>query len=152
MPLFGMAREPKNKNKAAEASPPTEEDKPRPGTSGTEMLLTSNRREASKQFQKAQRAENTYKAKKRASAARRDFQSAQHHFRESARHLKAAASMTLASIKAVPYMFREKTEERRRARNAATKKKLEERLARESGEGAPTAAEGAGAGENEKAS
>lgn len=137
MPLFGMAREPKNKNKDAEAAPSTEEEKARPGTSGTELLLTSNRREASKQFQKAQRAEQTYKAKKRASAARRDLQSARHHFKESASHLKAGTTMLITSIKAVPYMFSEKMDERRKARNAATKKRLEERLARESADGAP---------------
>lgn len=150
MSLFGMAREPKNKAKDTEAASSANGETARPGTSGTEMFLTSNRLEASKQFEKAQKAEQTYRAKKRATAARTGFQSAKRHFKESGRHLKAAITMTFASIKSLPYMLSDRKEERRRARQAAKRKKLEEHLARQSADDAATAAAGKGADEDEK--
>lgn len=148
-----MTREPKNKNKDADAAPSAEEEKARPGTSGTEMLLVSNRREASKQLQKAQKAEQTYKAKKRASAARKDFQSARQHFKESAQHFKAGFAMIISSIKSLPYMYSDKMEDRRRTRAMASRKKLEERLAKdkEAG-GAEEAPDRTAAEETEKSS
>ena len=96
MPLFKnytgtMAR----KSKApASGSPPPESEKPlpdpseqeqRPGTSGTEMLLTTNRRQASANFKKAQRAERTYKAKKRTQLARLEYNDALSRLREQPR-------------------------------------------------------------------
>jgi hypothetical protein len=150
MPLFG--RETKNKNNDTESPPSAEEEKARPGTSGTEMLLVSNRREASKQLEKAQRAENTYKAKKRASAARKDFQSARQHFKESAQHFKAGFAMIISSIKSLPYMYSDKMEARKRDRAMASRKKLEERLAKEKeANGAEDAPDQTASGESEKA-
>ena len=119
---------------------PKESDKPlpetqqRPGTSGTENLLMTTRREASEQFQKAQRAEKSYRSKKRATAARANFREAKGHFKDSASHLKSGVAMTWGAVRAAPYIWSQKSDERKRARTAAKKKKLQEELARENGE------------------
>lgn len=132
MPLFSMARE--GKVKDPQTSTPVEEEKPRPGTSGTEALLVTNRREARQHYQNAQRAEHSYRAKKRATAARNDFQDAKDHFKESARHFKTGVGMIFGAVKSIPYIYGQKQDERRKARAAASKKKLEERLAKQSGD------------------
>ncbi|EON97685.1 hypothetical protein UCRPA7_6838 [Phaeoacremonium minimum UCRPA7] len=117
---------------------PLPEPNNRPGTSGTEALLVTNRRRASEKYQQAQRAERTYKAKKRSAAARANYVEAKTHFKESARHFKAGMSMTLSVVKCVPYMFSEKSAERKRIadekkrkRAMEKKKKWEEALAKE---------------------
>ncbi|KAF7560608.1 hypothetical protein G7046_g3533 [Stylonectria norvegica] len=114
---------------------------PRPGTSGTEVLLVTNRRQASVRYQKAQRAEKAYRAKKRATAARHDFRDARGHFKESARHFKDGVKTVFVVVKSVPYIFGEKREERRiqadeknKARAITKRKKLEEKLAKEADE------------------
>ncbi|KFA50705.1 hypothetical protein S40293_07833 [Stachybotrys chartarum IBT 40293] len=103
---------------------------PRPGTSGTEALLVSNRRQASHQFQRAQRVERAYRARKRATAARRDYQVARDHFKEALRHLREGLVVAGRCAGALPYVVGEK----RRQRALARKNRLEERLARETGE------------------
>lgn len=138
-----MARDNKSKSKSkAKAEPedstpstPVQEEKPRPGTSGTEALLVTNRREAAQHYQKAQRAEHSYRAKKRATAARRDYHDAKGHFKESARHFKTGAKMMFGAIKCFPYIFGEKNEERRKKKTMAERKRLEEQLARQNDDG-----------------
>lgn len=131
---FGMAR---NQTPA----PPSSEKGAapgRPGTSGTENLLITTRRQASHNLQKAQRAERAYRAKKRAKAARQDYHGAAGHYKESLKHFKEGLKLTFAAIKSIPYIYGEKREARRlesdqkrKNRAVAKKKKLEERLARE---------------------
>ncbi|KAK6827874.1 hypothetical protein PG990_009514 [Apiospora arundinis] len=111
---------------------------PRPGTSGTENVLITNRRQASEQFQKAQRAEKAYRAKKHATAARENYNETKAHFAEARTHFAQGCKGIFAVVRAVPYLVSEKREARRRARDAARrqrdlerKKKLEEALARQ---------------------
>ncbi|KAF2736916.1 hypothetical protein EJ04DRAFT_396242, partial [Polyplosphaeria fusca] len=77
----------------------------RPGTSGTEMFLTDNRRTASANYQAAQRAENAYKAKKRSSGARQHRHEATSHFKQSARHLKEGIKSTFRFFAAAPWVL-----------------------------------------------
>ena len=139
MPVFSMAR----KDKTAPVTPTEEKPlpEPRPGTSGTEVLLTTNRRQASVRYQKAQRAEKAYRAKKRATAARQDFHDARGHFKESAHHFGKGLKMVFGVVKSVPYIFGEKREQRReqvdqkkKLKALEKKKKLEEKIARDEGE------------------
>ncbi|KAH9887759.1 hypothetical protein F4778DRAFT_786134 [Xylariomycetidae sp. FL2044] len=111
----------------------------RPGTSGTENLLITNRRQASENFARAQRAEKAYRAKKHASLARQRLDETKGHFREALSHLKQGFGGLLSVVKAVPYLVgekrearRRKAEARRRQRHLEQKKKLEEELARQS--------------------
>jgi hypothetical protein len=144
MPLYkNMARPTKDPKEAKgkESEKPLPEpssEAQRPGTSGTEMLLTTNRRRASEKFQQAQRAERTYKAKKRSQIARVDAVDARMHFKEAARHLGIGLKMTFSVVTKTPYFFAVKTEERRakseeerKKKSAERKKRLEEALARE---------------------
>lgn len=48
----------------------------RPGTSGTELGLRANREKAASALERAQRAEAAYRAKRRATYARKDYQAA----------------------------------------------------------------------------
>ncbi|CAJ2512876.1 Uu.00g009950.m01.CDS01 [Anthostomella pinea] len=114
----------------------------RPGTSGTENLLITNRRQASEQFQKAQKAERAYRAKKHASAARTNYTETKAHFAAAATHLRLGVKGLLGVMRALPYLAGERREEgrrkaeaRKRARHLEQKKKLEEELARRSGDG-----------------
>jgi len=134
-----MAREPKSPATLALDDKPLPVPDNRPGTSGTEALLVTNRRRASENYQRAHRAEKAYRAKKRASAARRDFQSARDHYREAWSHLKQGLSVSLAVVRGAPYLLGEKREQRRikgdenkRRKALGRKKRLEEKLARES--------------------
>lgn len=94
----------------------------RPGTSGTELVLTSNRRAASQTFQAARRAERTYKARKRAAAARTAYASAKTHFGAAAHHFKVGVKLTVEVVRSVPYVVQDKRE---RSRLAAEQKRLE---------------------------
>ncbi|KAK8042729.1 hypothetical protein PG994_013212 [Apiospora phragmitis] len=132
-------RKGKGKGKEAEAEVsekplPT----PRPGTSGTENVLITNRRQASEQFQKAARAEKAYRAKKHATAARANYNETKAHFKEARAHFARGCKGIFTVVRAVPYLVSEKQEARRRARDQARrqrdlerKKKLEEALARQ---------------------
>ena len=145
MPLFKPS--PASDAKAAEPPPPPpEHEKPlpttespkRPGTSGTEALLVLNTRRASERFQQAQRAEKTYKAKKRSTVARTNLNEAKTHYREGFEHLRTAVKLTFAVARMSPYLLSEKKEQRqlkadekKRRRAQERSKKLEEQLARE---------------------
>lgn len=144
--MFSMARD--NKAPAPAPATPVEDEKPlplpRPGTAGTEMLLKTNRRQASERFHKAQRAEKAYRAKKRATAARQDFKDARGHFKESLKHFKEGIKMTVGVVKSVPYIYGEKREMRRadadqkkKLKALEKRKKLEEKLARDADEEGP---------------
>jgi hypothetical protein len=110
----------------------------RPGTSGTEILLVSDRRTASAKYQAAQRAEQSYKAKKRSAGAAQHRTDAKDHFRASAHHLKEGIKSSWKIIAAIPWMMKGYKEERlakkeknARERDLVKKKKLEERIARQ---------------------
>lgn len=114
---------------------------PRPGTSGTENVLMTQTRIASQNYQKAHRAETTYRAKKRAGAGRRDFKSAREHFGAAATHFKQGLLLTFNAGKSVPYIVDEKRErarlkasEKKMHRALDKKKKLEETLTKKEGE------------------
>jgi hypothetical protein len=140
MPLFAMPR-------AHKPTDPVEDSTSKPlpdlrpgtaGTSGTEAFLTTNRRQASHNFQRAQRAERAYRARKRASAAREGYREAGGHFKESGRQFWLGVKKTLRVVKSIPYVLGEKREQRRKGaevkkKEKAMKKKaeLEERLARQ---------------------
>lgn len=133
MALFGSKE---NKDGADEKDLPK-----RPGTSGTENLLITNRRTASEQLQKAQRAERAYRAKKHASLARTNYNETKTHFKEAFSHFGSGFKGLFSVIRAIPYLIGEKREARRkntdakkRQRDLEKKKKLEEALARQSAE------------------
>lgn len=114
------------------------EPEKRPGTSGTEMLLTTNRRTASAQYLAAQRAETAYKAKKRSAGARQHRAEATSHLKLSAHHFKESLKSCWSMVAAVPWMMRAWREDRQREnekkaveRDMEKKKKLEERLAKQ---------------------
>ncbi|KAF2646360.1 hypothetical protein P280DRAFT_475263 [Massarina eburnea CBS 473.64] len=119
----------------------------RPGTSGTELLLTTNRRTASAQYLAAQRAETAYKAKKRSEGARSHRTEAKDHFKQSTHHFKEGWKSCFMMVKAVPWMVKDwrakrQTENEKKAveRYMEKKKKIEERIAeqeaKETGEAA----------------
>lgn len=140
MPLFDMP-------KAYKTTDPVEEapEKPLPdarpgtaGTTGTEAFLTTNRRQASHNFQRAQRAERAYKAKKRAASARQGYRDAAGHFKESFKHFGLGVKMIVSTVKSIPYILGEKREQKRKdaeqkklAKTMKQKEELEERLARQ---------------------
>ncbi|KAI9902780.1 hypothetical protein N3K66_002132 [Trichothecium roseum] len=113
---------------------PEATQKKRPGTSGTENLLMTTRREASQNLQKAQRAERAYRSKKRAAAARAGFREARGHFKEARGHLRSGFALMWSAARAAPYVWSQRGEERRRARSEAKRKQLREELAREGGD------------------
>lgn len=137
-----MAKEPSSsKGKAKDGASDSEKPLPipRPGTSGTENLLITNRRQASEQFAKAQRAEKAYRAKKHATLARHNYNDTKSHFKESFLQFRLGVKGIFSVIRAVPYIMGEKREARRRKgetaqrqRDLEKKKKLEEALARQS--------------------
>lgn len=146
MPFFTMAK-PKDttkqstKGKAVDTEKPPSERSERPGTSGTENLLITSRRQASEQYIKAQRAEKAYRSKKHATLARHNYNETKGHFKEAGSHFILALKGTMSVIKGVPHLFGEKQEDRRRKaeakkreRHMEQKKKLEEALAKEAGE------------------
>jgi hypothetical protein len=137
MPLFTMAKK-TPKIADSESGDSSAQDTQRPGTSGTELLLTTNRRTASAQYQAAQRAEQAYKAKKRSAGAKQHRSDAKVHFKQSAMHFKEGLKSTWAIFAAVPWMlrgWREKkqaaTEKKNRERDLEKKKKLEEKLSKQ---------------------
>lgn len=132
-----MARETPSVRSFEEKPLPT----PRPGTSGTENLLITNRRQASEQFIKAQRAEKAYRAKKHATLARHSYNDAKAHFSESFTHLKLGVRGMFSVVRAIPHLIGEKREARqktadtkKRQRDLEKKKRLETALARQSQE------------------
>lgn len=85
----------------------------RPGTAGTEVLLRSNREQASTAFKRAHRAEQAYIAHKQANAARQGITEAKAHFKESKTHFEAGCGLSFSALKAIPHVLSEKREARR---------------------------------------
>lgn len=158
MPLFDMGRntaaEPANKGKKAKGkakprarspsvdssrSQDVESTSPaRPGTSGTENLLMTTRREAATQLKRAERAETEYVTRKRANQGRTSLSEAKSHYGQAFHHLGQAIKKTFVGIKSVRYIFGAKKSSLQRKRSkkqakkaVAQKKKLEEKLARQ---------------------
>ncbi|CAI6091969.1 unnamed protein product [Clonostachys chloroleuca] len=126
MPLFKKKKaEPKEGD---EENMPTEAEKRM--TSNTENLLVMTRREATEKLQQAQKAERTYKNRKRAGSGRESFKACKDHFKAAARELKLGFVTLFRAIKAVPNIVGDKQNERRRSRALASRKKLEEQLAK----------------------
>jgi hypothetical protein len=140
--MFGMAKSktpPENSTEEKPITPP--KDSPRPGTSGTELGLRANREKASTAFQRAQRAEQVYRAKRKATGARKDASSAKEHFKEGFKHLKLGFKCAIRVGTAAPAVLREKQEEKRakseikkREQVEEKKRKLEEELKKAEGE------------------
>lgn len=99
--------------------------KPRPGTSGTELALTSDRRAASEHLQAARKAERSYKAHKRATAARKDYAEAKRHLGLAFRHLGLGVRLVVGVVGGVPSVVRDRGERRRveRTRTGAEEKR-----------------------------
>ena len=107
----------------------------RPGTSGTELLLVSKTREASANFKRAQAAEQAYKSKKRAAGGKQQCKQITIHFKQSAIHFKEGVKAIYFSLAAVPAIVmanrherKTKADARKRERDMAKRKKLDERL------------------------
>lgn len=66
---------PQNSQKAT-ARPSLDNEPARPGTSGTEMMLTNNRRRASNRLRDAEKKEREYRNNKRSTTARANFSEA----------------------------------------------------------------------------
>jgi hypothetical protein len=146
MPLFSMARKDKatvDKDKplpapdVADDASDEERGAPttRPGTSGTELLLVSKTREASANFKRAQEAEQAYKSKKRAAGAKQQRKNIKVHFKQSAHHFKEGVKAIYLSLAAMPAIFKANRHERKtkadakkRERDIAKRKQLDERL------------------------
>jgi hypothetical protein len=123
----------------------SETPKPRPTSSGTMILLSTTRKEASEQFAQAAKAEKAYRTKKKATLARANYNETKEHFREAFSHFKLAFKGLFSVIANFTYLISEKRELRKQAaekklheKNLERKKKLEEQLAKaeaEAGEG-----------------
>jgi hypothetical protein len=107
----------------------------RPGTSGTELGLRANREKASSAFQRAQRAEQAYRAKRRAQYARKDIQAAKEHLKNAGVSFKAGLVCGWQAVRAGPAVIREKREQQRekaevkkREKVAGTRRLLEEKV------------------------
>jgi hypothetical protein len=116
MPFYTMPKktpvlEPVSTSTADSSSEPSVEPK-RPGTSGTELFLTTNRRTASEQYAAAQRAETAYKAKKRSAGARQHRSEAKEHFSQGSWHLKEGVKSCFSMVAALPWMLRDWREDR----------------------------------------
>lgn len=99
----------------------------RPETSGTELLLTTNRRTASAQYAAAQRAEIAYKAKKRSAGARQHRSEAKDHFRKAGWHLKEGLKSSYSMGVAVPWMLRGWREQRQAENERKSVERFEEK-------------------------
>lgn len=133
MALFGKKKAEKKEEEGEE--PITDEEKAKNrGTSNTEALLVMTRQNATQQLQQAHKAEKSYKNKKRAASARENFKACKEHFKTAAKEFKAAFATFFRAIGSIGYVFGDKKDERRRNRAQAQRKKLEERLAKESGD------------------
>lgn len=130
-----------SKKPATAATAPADGEKSdlkRPGTSGTEMVLVTQRRAASAKLEQATRAERSYRAHKRSAAARANWAEAKTKWAHSARNLKGAVSLTCSVFANARYMLdehheekRKQAEEKRLARAAEKRKKLDDKLAKQ---------------------
>ncbi len=141
-----MARQtPKDKAPKAPKAAAADTEKPlpdpstqRPGTSGTEAVLVSNRRQASETYLAAQKAERSYKTKKRSALAQANYSEAKDHFRQAAHHFKTSIALSFGVVKSTPYLVNQKLErqrdkaaEKRRLQAIERRKRLEAQLAKE---------------------
>ncbi|KAF2114791.1 hypothetical protein BDV96DRAFT_575893 [Lophiotrema nucula] len=139
MPLLNMAKKSvKSVPSDPEGSPEPSVEPKRPGTSGTELRLATNRRTASANYQAAQRAETAYKAKKRSQGAKQHRQDAMKHYSQSGQHFKEGIKSSWRCVAALPWMVRGWNEDRQikkekamREKHLEKKKKLEVKLAKQ---------------------
>ena len=79
----------------------------RPGTSGTELGLRANRQKASTAYERAQRAEQAYRAQRRATYAKNDLNTAKEHYSTAWTSFKAATLYSWHVFKAGPAVLQE---------------------------------------------
>ncbi|CZR53249.1 uncharacterized protein PAC_03127 [Phialocephala subalpina] len=109
------------------ANKPLPTEPQRPGTSGTELGLRANREKASSAYQRAQRAEAAYRAKRRATYARKDYEAAKEHFKNAGKNLKEGSKHAWLAIKAGPAVLKEKQEKAREKKEEKDRQKAEEK-------------------------
>jgi hypothetical protein len=133
--------------------PPNQPAK-RPGTSGTQAALKTSRRHASEKFRQAERAEHTYRAKKRAAATRANYADAKDNFKQAREHFGLGVKLLVAVAKGWPYVLREKKEgrrlkreEKKRRKVVEMKRRLDEKLGAATGGRESQDGEGEGEGE-----
>lgn len=112
-------------------SPESIANSERPGTAGTEQLLTAARMRAAEQLERARKAEKEYRQHKRVTGAKRDLADMRLHWRAMARHLRQAVSATWATIKVWHILFAERRREKARKAAGLQVKQQESRLQRE---------------------
>ncbi|KAI5361310.1 hypothetical protein Slin14017_G080430 [Septoria linicola] len=142
----------------AEATPEASADTPAPtnplppAPSTTELLLRSDREKSQTAYQRAQKAEAAYRAKKNAERARNDYKSSKSHIKTSCIELKLGIKTAFSSARSSPSVLKEKQhnagskkavrrqekEEEKRKRLSAKLKKVQEQKAKldEGGENA----------------
>ncbi|KAI1327939.1 hypothetical protein F5Y16DRAFT_420305 [Xylariaceae sp. FL0255] len=101
--------------------------------------LIAVKQEASDQYQRAARAEANYRARKQTASARTALKESKTHFKEGFKHLRDGFKGLFAVVSAMPSFMAEKreawrvkSEEKKRVRFEAKRKKLEAELARSS--------------------
>ncbi len=106
-------------------------------SSGTINLLVETRRQASDDYERAQRAERAYRMRKNATIARTTLRETKTHFSQGFEHLGQGFKGLLAVVRAAPYLmgerreiWRRKAEARKRMRAEDMRKRLDEKLAR----------------------
>ncbi|CAG8954028.1 hypothetical protein HYFRA_00009128, partial [Hymenoscyphus fraxineus] len=97
-----------NTNKKLPGTPPAIGERKRPGTSGTELDLRTNRMEASSAFLAAQKAEREYRARRQAKIARDDVEVARVHLGEATKQFRAGVAALTTAIRLMPAVMREK--------------------------------------------
>ncbi len=85
----------------------------RPGTSGTELNLRIDRQKAQSSYQRAQEAEQAYRAKRRATYARKDIKAAKEHFAAAGISFKQGCACAWSALRAGPAIVKEKQVKRR---------------------------------------
>lgn len=93
-----MADEPTSPDVAEGSNKPLPTSPPRngrPGTSSTEMGLRGEKEKAKSALERAQRAEASYRAKRRATYARKDYQAAKGHFKNARTSFKTGLKVRM---------------------------------------------------------
>ncbi|RDL39018.1 uncharacterized protein BP5553_03358 [Venustampulla echinocandica] len=120
---------------------PIPTERKRPGTSGTELVLRADRVEASTAFQRAQRAEQEYRARRQATIARSDAKAAKVHLGEAGKQFRAGVcssfiaitlpnSRTSRVVREKKSVWKDNREKKRLEREKAKKEKEEKEKAR----------------------
>jgi hypothetical protein len=115
--IMGLTKKSKKDKKAAKDAPedaPAEETPAlsRPGTSGTELGLRESHQQARSAFQRAQRAEQTYRIRKQATAARTDKEAAVSHVKNAMQELRKSMRSGMRCLKLMPAVAKEKNQAR----------------------------------------